>query len=86
VTAQAVLGTAALALAAIALGLGLANRGKGRRPAAVLLPVAIILGTLHWVVQLSPLIDLFLTITSLLLAVAALWDLFRRRDDQAGIR
>jgi hypothetical protein len=83
-TTQSLLGTAALGLAVIALVLALGKKGKARRPAAVLVPTAIILGTLHWVVQLPPLGEWLLGVVSLLLAAAGVWDLYQRRESHVG--
>ena len=82
--AAAVLGAAALGLAVIALGLALSRRGAGRRTSTVLISAAIVLGTLHWVVQVPPLPQHLLTVASMLLSIAALWFLFRRRDAPLG--
>ena len=82
--AAAVWGVAALGLALIALGLAVFKRGAGRRTSTVLVPAAIVLGTLHWVVQMAPLTEHLLTVASLLLSSAALWFLSRRRNAQFG--
>jgi uncharacterized membrane protein HdeD (DUF308 family) len=84
-----VLGTSAFALGVLALGLALAKKEHRRQPSTLLLPVAIILGTLHSVVAVSASLDLLLTVASLLVAVAVLWILLRRgrspRPPTAGV-
>jgi hypothetical protein len=84
VNAAAVWGITALGLAIIALGLALIRRGAGRRTASVLVPIAIVLGTLHWVVRMAPLTEHLLTVASILLSIAALWSLYRGWNSQLG--
>jgi hypothetical protein len=84
VNAAAVWGMAALGLAIIALALALINSGTGRRPSSVLIPAAIVLGALHWVIRMAPLTDHLLTVASILLSIAALWSLYRGRSAQLG--
>ncbi len=84
-TTEAALGIAGFSFAVVGLGLALNKKAEGRRP-VVLILAASLLGSLQLMLELSHEVRLLLAIASVLLGIAACWELFRKSNDHITTR
>lgn len=74
-----ILGPIALSVALIALGMAVVkHRGAWRTPDA-LIPLALVLITIQWLVPLPDSVQISLAILSLMISVSGMWQISRRR-------
>jgi hypothetical protein len=77
------LGTLALSVAVVALVAALVKHRGGWRTTEALIPLAIVLVTIHWIVPMPDAMQIALAILSLMISGSVFWQ-FMRRSRSAG--